>query len=81
MNNFLKKNQQTTKAKKIGVVGFHMLGLATLWYYQLKQTKGPLSSEEFQRFGPHENRNLMGELVMLRVKVYQCQLQARDGIG
>ncbi|KAK4739708.1 hypothetical protein R3W88_003405 [Solanum pinnatisectum] len=37
------------------------------------------------RFGPHESSNLMGKLVMLqqtdRVEIYQCQLQAKAGIG
>ncbi|KAH0633615.1 hypothetical protein KY284_036401 [Solanum tuberosum] len=39
----------------------------------------------FERFGPHESSNLMGKLVILqqtdRVEIYQCQLQARAGIG
>ncbi|KAH0679336.1 hypothetical protein KY284_020421 [Solanum tuberosum] len=82
---FFEKDQHTMIAKKIGVAGFHMFGLAPLWYYQLKRAKGSMSWEEYQRFGPHESSNLMGKLVMLqqtdRVEIYQCQLQARAGIG
>ncbi|KAK4715813.1 hypothetical protein R3W88_014151 [Solanum pinnatisectum] len=73
---FFEKNQHTTKAKKIGGAGFHMFGLAPLWYYQLKRAKGSMSWEEYQRFGPHESSNLMGKLVMLqqtdKFEIYQC---------
>ncbi|KAH0773968.1 hypothetical protein KY290_011105 [Solanum tuberosum] len=82
---FFEKDQHTMITKKIGVVGFHMFGLAPLWYYQLKRAKYSMSWEEYQRFGPHESSNLMDKLVMLqqtdKVEIYQCQLQARSGIG
>uniref|UniRef100_M1DPF3 Uncharacterized protein n=1 Tax=Solanum tuberosum TaxID=4113 RepID=M1DPF3_SOLTU len=40
---FFEKYQHTTKAKKIDVDGFHMFGLAPLWYYQLKRMKDSMS--------------------------------------
>lgn len=43
------KNQHTTDVGKVGVVGFHLLGEAHLWYYQLKRAKGPMSWENFQK--------------------------------
>uniref|UniRef100_M1DU56 Uncharacterized protein n=1 Tax=Solanum tuberosum TaxID=4113 RepID=M1DU56_SOLTU len=40
---YFEKYQHTTKAKKIDVAGFHMFGLAPLWYYQLKRVKDLMS--------------------------------------
>ncbi|KAH0716616.1 hypothetical protein KY290_012894 [Solanum tuberosum] len=80
------ENQHTADAEKVGVAGFHLLGEAQLWYYQLKRAKGPMSWEDFkkrcfQRFGPPESSNPVGELVTLRqtgtVEIYQRQFQEK----
>lgn len=65
------ENQHTIETEKVGVARFHILGEAQLWYYQLKRAKGPMTCEEFQkhcfqRFGPPESSNSVGELVTLR---------------
>ena len=41
------ENQHTADAEKIRVAGFHMLGEAQLWHYQLKRAKGPMSWGDF----------------------------------
>ncbi|KAH0644677.1 hypothetical protein KY284_032561 [Solanum tuberosum] len=80
------ENQHTTDAEKVGVAGFHLVGEAQLWYYQLKRAKGPMSWEDFQkqcfqRFGPPKSSNPVGELVTLRqtgrVEIYQRQFQEK----
>ncbi|KAH0679125.1 hypothetical protein KY284_020210 [Solanum tuberosum] len=80
------ENQHTIDAKKVGVDGFHLLEEAQFLYYHLKRAKGPMSWEDFQkqcfqRFGPPESSNPIGELVTLRqtgrVEIYQFQLQEK----
>ena len=56
------ENQHIADAEKVGVGGFHLLGEAQLWYYQLKRAKGTMSWEDFQkrcfqRFVPLESNN------------------------
>lgn len=79
------KSQHTMEVEKVGVIGFHMRE-TQLWYYQLRRAKGPTSWEEvqrrcFQRFGPPESSNSVGELVTLQqigtIKIYQRQFQEK----
>ncbi|PHT50752.1 tRNA modification GTPase MnmE [Capsicum baccatum] len=67
---------------------FHMLGETQLCYYQLKRAKGLMTWEEFQqhcfqRFGPLESSNSMGELVALRQTstVEACQHQFQEKLA
>ncbi|KAK4737423.1 hypothetical protein R3W88_001120 [Solanum pinnatisectum] len=68
------ENQHTAEAEKVRVDGFHLLGEGQLCWEDFQK-------QYFQRFGPHESSNPVGELVTLRqtstVVLFQRKFQEK----
>ncbi|KAG6522290.1 hypothetical protein ZIOFF_019428 [Zingiber officinale] len=78
-------NQRTTEADKVGLVAFHMVGEAQLWFDQVEQEEPEITWKQFRdhchiRFGPPLSNNPLGELANLKqtdsVEDYQRKFQS-----